>query len=87
MQVFTAIDGKMALVLYLKGVLRQVQMYRRGDLVYLPHAGGYIQVRNQQPEGYFTTSHPDIKLLEYDVDEHITVEGPGSYKPMRWTAS
>jgi hypothetical protein len=41
-------------------------MYRRGDRVYGPHSGGYVEVRAKQPDGSFVTSHPDLKLLEHD---------------------
>jgi hypothetical protein len=86
MQVFTVIDSNLALVRYPKGVFRQVQMYRRGDRVYLPHSGGYIEVRGLQPhDGSFATSHPDIKLLEFDnVDDRIHTVRHLGLEDMRW---
>lgn len=70
MHLFTAIDDAVAIVRFPKGVHKQVKMYRRGEGVFLPCSGGYIGVRYLEHTGEFTTTHPDVKLVEYDAPPH-----------------
>lgn len=85
MEVFTVIDHNQAICRYPKGVLKQVQMYRRGDRVYVPHSGGFIEVRARQPDGSFVTSHPDVKVLEHDdIDGRIVLAKHLGADNMRW---
>lgn len=67
MEVFTQIDGAKAIVKLPKGVYKQVQLYHRKGSVFIPHSGGYVEVRRRELGGdAFTTGHPDIKLVEHD---------------------
>jgi hypothetical protein len=85
MELFTLIDDNLGIARYPKGVLKQVKMYRRGDRVYLPHSGGFIEVRGQERDGTFYTSHPDVKLLEHDdVDGRIELVKHLGAPAMRW---
>ena len=83
MEVFTQIDGAQAIVRYPKGVHKQVQLYSRKDRVYIPHSGGFVEVRYQW-DGAIVTGHPDIKVLEHDqVDGVVFVKDVGG-QSMRW---
>ncbi len=85
MEVFTVIDSNLGLARYPKGVFKQVAMYRRGDRVYLPHSGGFIEVRQRQSDGSFNTSHPDVKLLDHDdADQRIHCVKHLGADNMRW---
>lgn len=85
MDVFSQIDGALAIVRYPKGVFKQVKLYHRKTRVYIPHAGGFILVRGQDicSDAYFT-SHPDIKLIEYDAPGVESVKEFGAAN-LRWT--
>lgn len=69
MELFTQIDDAHAIIRLPKGVQKQVKLYRRGLNVYIPHAGGYVEVRsvysNREPLP-LTTAHPDIKVVDYE---------------------
>lgn len=73
MQLFTALEDATAILRLPKGVQKQVKMYRRGDRVYVPHGGGYIEVRALQPttletsSGCYSTSHPDVQVLDFEM--------------------
>jgi hypothetical protein len=67
MQLFTVIDDAHGIAKYPKGVEKQVKLYRRGERVYLPHSGGFIEVRYKEPSGAHNTSHPDVKLVEFSA--------------------
>lgn len=82
MEVFSQIDDALAIVKYPRGILKQVKMYRRKDRVYVPHSGGFIEVRNNW-DGAFTTSHPDVKVVEYDARGTHLVKEMGS-DHLRW---
>lgn len=73
MELFTVIDDAHGIARYPKGVQRQVKLYKRKARVYLPHSGGFIEVRGKEPDGAYRTSHPDVKLLEHELHnvEHI----------------
>ena len=74
MYLFSLVIDAVGIVRYPKGVHKQVKLYRRDNRVYLPHSGGYIEVRYKEPDGSFNTSHPDIKLLEYESPITISTE-------------
>ncbi len=66
MQVFTQIQDALALIRLPKGVYKQTPMYARGGKVYVPHSGGFIQVRSAFNDR-FATSHPDVQVVEFDA--------------------
>lgn len=84
MHTLTKIDGAMAFVRKKGGVFQQVALYARGNLVFFPAAGGYVQVRGQQHDGTFATSHPDITLLEHDDHDALTLVGSIGVKNLRY---
>lgn len=73
MQLFTKIEDATAILRLPKGVQKQVPMYRRGFRVYVPHGGGYIEVRgrtytgSETVNGAHTTAHPDIQLIDFEM--------------------
>jgi hypothetical protein len=67
MELFTVVDDTHGIARYPKGIQKQVKLYKRKCRVYLPHSGGYIEVRGQEPDGSFNTSHPDVKLVEHEL--------------------
>lgn len=69
MELFSLVDDAAAIVRMPKGVLKQTKVYHRGSTVYVPHAGGFVRVTAMFGTDPFTTSHPDIKVVE--------IEGPG----------
>lgn len=73
MELFTIIDDAHGIARYPKGLQKQVKLYKRKARVYLPHSGGFIEVRGQEPDGSFSTSHPDVKLVEHEL-------APGDYE-------
>ncbi len=80
MQLFTQIDNAMAIVRYPKGVLKQVKLYHRGDRVYIPHGGGFVEVWRFEGAGTcYTTTHPDIRLIDHnlipDLVSHVSAVG------------
>jgi hypothetical protein len=85
MEVFTQIDGAQAIVRYPKGVHKQVQLYHRRDRVYIPHSGGFVEVRDQEVNAEtLTTAHPDVKVIEYDRVTGMGIVTNGGLKSMRW---
>ena len=66
MNLFHKIDDAVAIVRLKGSVLKQLDMYARGDRVYIPHGGGYLRV-TQEFGGEFGTVNPDIKVLEFDA--------------------
>lgn len=85
MDLFTVIDDALAIVRYPKGVLKQVKLYHRKTRVFIPHSGGFVQVRGKETgsEMYYT-SHPDIRLVEYQAEGMETVRELGT-SHLRWT--
>jgi hypothetical protein len=71
MELFTVIDDINGIARYPKGVQRQVKLYKRKCRIYLPHSGGFIEVRGQEPDGSFNTSHPDVKLVEHELPTNM----------------
>ena len=71
MELFTQIDDVWAVLRLPKGVYKQTRLYRRRDRVYAPHGAGYVEVRHQQHDGSYTTSCPDVKLVEHDSTRSI----------------
>lgn len=84
MELFSVIDDVNAIVKLPKGVQKQVKLYKRGDRVYVPHSGGFVEVRHEEAHtGYWTTAYPDIKLIEYDDHPSFFSEKQGGLAFMR----
>ena len=84
MELFTVIDDVQAIVRLPKGVQKQVKLYRRRDRVYVPHGGGFVEVRYEQPDGTHSTAHPDVKLVEHDREPNIVSSRDTGQQAMRW---
>lgn len=66
MELFTVLDEPTAIIRIGKGcVEKQVKLYRRGHKLYVPHSGGYVEVRKRLENGSYNTAHPLVKLLEF----------------------
>ena len=63
MLVMTRIEDASAFVRLPKGIYKQVDVYHRGERVFVPHSGGFLRICAKFGDT-FTTSHPDIKVLE-----------------------
>jgi hypothetical protein len=74
MELFTAIEDSSAIISLKKGVHKQVKVYRRGEKVYVPYGGGFIRMATQFGET-FPTSHPDVKVLEFEAEGVKIVRG------------
>lgn len=70
MQQFGEIDEGQALVRS-RGILKIVNLYARGQRVYIPHAGGFIRLCDKLGDEW-TTTIPHIKVLEHSG---VNVEG------------
>lgn len=66
MDLFTVLHDSLAIVKLPKGVHKQVKVYRRGDLLYIPHSGGFVEIRYKDGAGNYVTGHPDIVVIEID---------------------
>lgn len=67
MELFHKIEGAVAIVRHKGSILKQSDMYARGDRVYVPHAGGYLRV-TAEFGGEWGTVIPTIKVLEFEAD-------------------
>jgi len=71
MNLFTVIDDAVAIVRLKNGVQKQTKMYSRGDRVFIPHGGGYLRITAKFGDT-FGTSHPDIKVEEFEAAGVLT---------------
>lgn len=67
MKLFNKIEGAVAIVRFKGGILKQTDMYARGDRIFIPHNGGYLRV-NCEFGGEYGTVNPDIKVLEFEAE-------------------
>lgn len=67
MNLFHKIEGAIAIVRHKGGILKQSDMYARGERVFIPHSGGYLRV-TAEFSGEFGTVNPNIKVLEFEAD-------------------
>lgn len=68
MELFSVIDDVNAIVKLPKGVQKQVKLYKRNNRVYVPHSGGFVEVRHKELHtDCWTTAHPDVKVLKHDA--------------------
>jgi hypothetical protein len=78
MELFSKIEDAVAIVRYPKGVVKQVGMYRRGAQVFVPHAGGFIRLVHMF-DGVHSTSHPDIKVIDFEADGVTVVKSVATF--------
>lgn len=65
MDTMTAVDGALAFIRLPKGVYRQGSVYRRGAFHYIKHGAGFVRIVSKW-DGYWTTTNPDVKVLEVE---------------------
>lgn len=77
MDQFSKIDDACAVVRYPKGISKIIDVYHRGDRLFVPHGGGFVRVCARLSDGEYTTSHPDVKILELEAEgvTHSTEKG------------
>lgn len=81
MELFSKIEDAIANVRYPKGVHKQVNMYHRGETVYIAHGGGYVRiVQRFGKETELMTAHPDIKVVDFDAINVVEERGVLKYK-------
>lgn len=68
MDLFHKIENAVAIVRRKNGVMAQVDMYQRGDRVFVPAPGGFVRITCRLSGGEFGTAHPDIKVAEFEAD-------------------
>jgi hypothetical protein len=63
---FTVYDGAVALLRKPKGVFVQASLYThlRSGQTFVKAAGGYLRISAAPFGDYWTTSHPDYKVVE-----------------------
>lgn len=66
LQPFTLVEDGIAILRGKNSVHKQVKVYHRNGTLYVPHAGGFIRIVPQRWDEYFSTPHPDIKVLEIE---------------------
>lgn len=67
MEQFSIIDEALAFVRLHRGVHKILDVYRRNDRLFVRHGSGFIRICSKLPEGGYTTTHPDVKVLELEV--------------------
>lgn len=67
MDLFHKIEGAVAIVRFKGGLLKQSDMYARGERVFIPHQRGYLRI-TQEFGGEYGTINPDIKVIEFEAD-------------------
>lgn len=62
---FEQIEGARALACS-RGVYREVNVYRRGEQLYVAHGKGFVRVITPKWFDKWRTSHPKIEVLEME---------------------
>jgi hypothetical protein len=67
---FHKIDGAVAIVRGANCVEKQVDMFRRGERVYVPVSGGFVRIcaRNGGEGQPFGTSHPRVSVIAFEAE-------------------
>jgi len=89
MELFTSVAGGHAILRAPKGVLKQSDVYRRHDRLYVKAQGGFVEIRYLDAHtGLHSTGHPDVKIVEFEVGEGqlYYVKEVGHESP-RWAQS
>lgn len=81
LQPFTLVEDGIAILRVKQGVHKQVKVYHRGGKLYVPMSGGFVRIIPQRWDDYFSTGHPDAKVLEIE-GEGISING----KQLEFTA-
>jgi hypothetical protein len=66
MNLFSIIDDAKAIIRLPKGVEKQVDLFHRNGSVYVPHGGGFVRVTTKFGDTH-STSHPSVKVVEFDA--------------------
>lgn len=86
MELFTLIEDGSAIIRKPKGIFKQVKLYHRSGNVYIGEAGGFIQVRRKWGDEPFSTSHPDIKVIDLEGKGLVFKDlNPPAYQPQGWS--
>lgn len=75
MEMFHLIEDATAILRMPRGVFRQAKMYHRGERLYCGYGAGFVRVTAKFGDSW-GTSHPDIKVVEFDC-----VHADGSSEP------
>lgn len=80
MNLFHKIEGATAIVRGANCVEKQVDMFHRGERVYVPVGGGFVRICGRQGgDGQpFTTAHPRVAVVDYEAEG---VELKGGLEP------
>lgn len=73
-QLFTMVEDGDAILRLKNGIHKQVKVYHRAGKLYVPASGGYVRIVPQRWDDYFSTGHPDIKVLEIE-GQGIEIKG------------
>lgn len=65
---FHKIEDAVAIVRVKGGIHKQVDMYRRGDKVYIPLRGGYTRLTCRFGDGTIGTDCPNTTVVEFEAD-------------------
>lgn len=69
MELFSVVDEGEAIIRLPRGVHKQVKVYQRAGVLYVPHGGGYVRIVPQLWDSSYSTGHPEVKVIE--------IAGPG----------
>lgn len=67
MKLFHKIEGALAIIRVKGGILKQVDMFARGDRVFVPYSGGYLRI-TAEFGGEYGTAMPDVKVIEFEAE-------------------
>lgn len=67
MKTLTIIEGARAWARAKGGTFKQLDVYRRGDRLFVRNGSGFVRLEARFDERY-PTSNPDLVVLELDVD-------------------
>lgn len=59
------VEGARAFLRGKFGVYREVDVYRRGEHLYVPYGKGFLRIINMWA-GQWGTSHPNVKVIELE---------------------
>lgn len=75
------IEDAQAFVRLPKGVYKQVNVYARGERIFVPHSGGFIRVCARLGSDGWSTSHPSVKVIDFDDHPQLSlVSGEPRYR-------
>jgi hypothetical protein len=88
MKLFTEIPDAIAILRLPKGVFKQSKVFGRGDRLYVAGGGGFVEIRYADHDGQFVTTHPAIKVVEFEVPHpaRLSQERVGGSQLIRYRA-